>query len=410
MSDQAERTKLKIGTAPTDGMTTAMADTQQTPDTQTEGADAPTTTALIEAINLRSMALIVLTGIATLFFIDWAQAVLLPLVVAVLISYALDPLVSTLDRIRIPRPLGAAIVLFALLGVIAAASVPLKQEATAMLDKIPVAINEFQRKEAQSTDDEEGLMEKAQTAAKEIEATAARDQKDTMVTQPGVTPVRVVDKPMDIQEYVIKGSPAALVLVSQGFSVLLLVYFLLAVGSLYRRKVVRISGPSFGRMRKAARIMNELHQQVRRFLFVTVISALFVGIVTWLAFLALGMEQAALWGVVAGVASGIPYLGPFLVLIGTGLAAFIQFGELNMAIIVAGVSLIITSIQGNLLTPWLTSYISSLNAVAIFIGLLFWGWLWGPVGLIVATPILMITKSVCDHVVNLRAVGELLGK
>ncbi|MBW0147133.1 AI-2E family transporter [Marinobacter sp. CAU 1620] len=387
-----------------------MADTQQTPDTQTEGADAPTTTALIEAINLRSMALIVLTGIATLFFIDWAQAVLLPLVVAVLISYALDPLVSTLDRIRIPRPLGAAIVLFALLGVIAAASVPLKQEATAMLDKIPVAINEFQRKEAQSTDDEEGLMEKAQTAAKEIEATAARDQKDTMVTQPGVTPVRVVDKPMDIQEYVIKGSPAALVLVSQGFSVLLLVYFLLAVGSLYRRKVVRISGPSFGRMRKAARIMNELHQQVRRFLFVTVISALFVGIVTWLAFLALGMEQAALWGVVAGVASGIPYLGPFLVLIGTGLAAFIQFGELNMAIIVAGVSLIITSIQGNLLTPWLTSYISSLNAVAIFIGLLFWGWLWGPVGLIVATPILMITKSVCDHVVNLRAVGELLGK
>lgn len=387
-----------------------MANTKPNPDSGRDGSDPLSTTALIEAINVRSMALIVLTGIATLYFIDWAQAVLLPLVVAVLISYALDPLVSVLDRLRIPRPLGAAIVLFALIGIIAAASVPLKQEATAMLDKIPVAINEFQRKEAQSPDTEEGLMEKAQTAAKEIEATAAQDQADATVTQPGVTRVQVVDKPMDIQEYVIKGSPAALVLISQCFSVLLLVYFLLAVGSLYRRKMVKISGPSFGRMRKAARIMNELHQQVRRFLFVTVISALFVGIVTWLAFLALGMEQAALWGVVAGVASGIPYLGPFLVLIGTGVAAFIQFGELNMAIIVAGVSLIITSIQGNLLTPWLTSYISSLNAVAIFIGLLFWGWLWGPVGLIVATPILMITKSVCDHVVNLRPVGELLGK
>jgi len=190
----------------------------------------------------------------------------------------------------------------------------------------------------------------------------------------------------------------------------LLVYFLLAVGSLYRRKVVRISGPSFRRMRKAARIMDDLHHQIRRFLFVMVISALFVGILTWLAFLALGVEQAALWGVVAGIASGIPYLGPFLVFIGTGVASFIQFGALDTALLVAGTSLLITSIQGNLLTPWLTSYISSLNAVAIFIGLLFWGWLWGPIGLIVATPILMITKSLCDHVTNLRAIGELLGK
>lgn len=124
--------------------------------------------------------------------------------------------------------------------------------------------------------------------------------------------------------------------------------------------------------------MDDLHHQIRRFLFVMVIGALFVGVLTWLAFLGLGVEQAALWGVVAGIASGVPYLGPFLVFIGTGLAGFIQFGALDNAIIIAGTSLLITSIQGNLLTPWLTSYISSLNAVAIFIGLLFWGWLWAP--------------------------------
>lgn len=365
---------------------------------------------LIEAISIRSMALIVLAGIATLYFIDWAQPVLLPLVVAVLISYALDPVVALLDRIRIPRPLGAALVMVALLAIGGAAGVPLKQEAMAMLDKIPVAMEKFQRQETRSAEQEDSLVEKAQTAAKEIEETAAKDQQDVISAHPGVTPVQVVDKPMDIQAYVIKGSPAALILISQFFSVLLLVYFLLAVGSLYRRKVVRISGPSFRRMRKAARIMDDLHHQIRRFLFVMVISALFVGILTWLAFLALGVEQAALWGVVAGVASGVPYLGPFLVFIGTGVASFIQFGALDTALLVAGTSLLITSIQGNLLTPWLTSYISSLNAVAIFIGLLFWGWLWGPIGLIVATPILMITKSLCDHVTNLRAVGELLGK
>jgi predicted PurR-regulated permease PerM len=365
---------------------------------------------LLEAVNIRSMALVTLTSIATLFFIDWAQAVLLPLVVAVMISYALDPLVSTFDRIRIPRPLSAAIVLILILGAIAAASIPLQREAMAMLDKVPLAISEFQRKEARSPSKEDGLMEKAQAAAKKIEESAAQGQSDRNPAHDGVTSVRVVEKPMDVQQYILRGSPAALVLVSQFFSVLLLVYFILSAGSLYKRKVVKISGPSFGRMRKAARIMNEFHLQVRRFLFVMLIGALFVGLLTWLAFLALGVEQAMLWGVVAGVASAIPYLGPFLVLAGTGVAAFIQFGEVNMTIIVAGTSLAVTSIQGYLLTPWLTTRVSSLNTVAIFIGLLFWGWLWGPVGLIIATPILMIIKSLCDHVVNLRPVGELLGK
>ncbi len=375
-----------------------------------EPESKPASTQLIDSVNIRSMALVVLTSIATLYFINWAQAVLLPLVVAVLISYALDPLVSSLDRLKIPRPLSAAIILILLIGSIAAASVPLQREAMAMLDKIPSAIEKFQRDEAKAPDRGDSLMEKAQEAAKRIKASAAPDENARSSAQANATPVRVVEKPMDIREYVLKSAPTALVLISQCFSVLLLVYFLLSVGRLYRRKVVKISGPSFARMRKAARIMNEFHQQVRRFLFVMLLGGLFVGLLTWLAFLVLGVEQAQLWGVIAGVASGIPYLGPFLVLIGSGLAAFIQFGELDMAIVVAGASLVITSIQGYLLTPWLTSQVSSLNAVAIFIGLIFWGWLWGPVGLIIATPILMIIKSLCDHVVNLQPVGELLGK
>jgi predicted PurR-regulated permease PerM len=163
-------------------------------------------------------------------------------------------------------------------------------------------------------------------------------------------------------------------------------------------------------MRKAARIMADFHQQVRRFLFVTFIGSVFVGVITWLAFTTLGVEQAGLWGVLAGVASAIPYLGPVLIFLTTAAAAFVQFGTLNMAIVVSCTSLIITSIQGNILTPILTARVSSLNAVVIFIGLLVWGWLWGPIGLIVATPLLMMTKSLCDSVVNLKPLGEMLGK
>lgn len=153
-------------------------------------------------------------------------------------------------------------------------------------------------------------------------------------------------------------------------------------------------------------MLNEFHYQMRRFIFVMFLGAVFVGVLTWLAFMFIGVEQSLLWGVLAGIASAIPYLGPFLVFIGSGAAAFIQFGSMDMAIAVSGASLVITSIQGYLLTPWLTSQVSSLNAVVIFIGLLFWGWLWGPVGLILATPILMMTKTLCDHVKNLQGLGS----
>ncbi|QSP94780.1 AI-2E family transporter [Marinobacter salinisoli] len=364
---------------------------------------------LLDAVNIRSVALLVVASMVSLYFIEWAKAVLLPLVVAILISFTLDPLVSGLRRLKIPRPLGAAIILALLVSIIGFASVPLKNEAITMLDRIPAAFDKFQRKQM-NTPDEESIVEKAQKVAKEIEDTASSDAEASQRSPTGVTRVQEVEKPFDIQQYVIESTPAALVLVSQLFSVLFLVYFLLSAGSIYQRKIVKLSGPSIARMRKAARIMADVHRQVRRFLFVTALSGLFVGLVTWLAFLAVDLDQAALWGVLAGIASAIPYLGPFLVLIGSGLAAFVQFGELNMAIIVGGLSLAISSVQGYLLTPWLTSFITSLNAVTIFVGLLFWGWLWGPVGLIVATPILMITKSICDHVANLRGLGEILGK
>jgi predicted PurR-regulated permease PerM len=364
---------------------------------------------MIQSVNVRSASLVVLATVATLFFIDWAQAILLPLVVAVLMSYALDPLVTGLERLRLPRALAAGLVITVVIAIGAAASVPLKDEAMDLLNKIPQAVERFQREEARNPVKEESVIEKAQEAATKIEETAASDDKKNRSRTPA-TLVRIAKEPFDLRGFIMQGSPAALVLFSQVLSVLLLVFFLLAVGKLYRLKVVRIAGPSFGRMRKAAHIMADFHHQVRRFLFVTLIGAVFVGITTWLAFMALGFEQAVLWGVLAGVASAVPYLGPVLIFLATGAAAFVQFGSVNMALAVSLTSLIITSIQGNILTPLLTARISSLNAVVIFVGLLVWGWLWGPVGLIVATPLLMMTKSLCDSVVNLRPLGELLGK
>lgn len=359
------------------------------------------------AINFQQIAPVVIAGMGFIVFLDWAQDVLLPLVAGIMISYALDPLVSFLDRVKIPRPISAALVLSALLGILALAALPLQSEAMKMLERIPDAIQQFEQQSRQQPKSE-GLMEKAQEAAKEIEESAARAEGPGDRVQ--ATEVRIVEEPFDVRDYLMERASGGTMLVTQLFSVLFLVYFVLAIGTLYKRKIVRMSGPQFHSMRKAARILNEFHYQMRRFIFVMFLSAVFVGVFTWLAFILLGVEQALLWGVLAGIASAIPYLGPFLVFMGSGVAAFIQFGSVDMAIAVSVTSLFVTSIQGYLLTPWLTSQLSSLNAVVIFIGLLFWGWLWGPVGLVLATPILMMTKTLCDHVENLQGLGELLGK
>jgi predicted PurR-regulated permease PerM len=135
-----------------------------------------------------------------------------------------------------------------------------------------------------------------------------------------------------------------------------------------------------------------------------------VGVATWLAFRWLGVEQAALWGLLAGIFNSIPYLGPVVVTGGTAVAAFLQFGNLRMAIIVAIVTMAITSLEGFLLTPWLSSRATRMNAVAIFVGLIFWGAIWNVWGMLLAVPMMVGLKAVCDHVEGLKGFGELLSE
>jgi len=191
--------------------------------------------------------------------------------------------------------------------------------------------------------------------------------------------------------------------------ILFLVYFLLASGDLYRRKLVKIAGPSLTKKKITVQILMEIDRQIEMFLLVQVFTSTVVAVATWLAFRALGLQQAGVWGVLAGVFNSIPYFGPVLVTGGTAVVAFTQFGTVEMTVIVSGVSLVITSLEGFLLTPWLTSRAARMNAVAIFVGLLFWGWVWNVWGMLLAVPMLMVMYVVCDHVDDFNAVGELLG-
>jgi predicted PurR-regulated permease PerM len=178
---------------------------------------------------------------------------------------------------------------------------------------------------------------------------------------------------------------------------------------LYRRKLVKIVGPSLTNKKITVQILEGIDRQIEMFLLVELFTSAVVGVCTWLAFRWVGLEQAAVWGILAGVFNSIPYFGPFVVTAGTAAVGFMQFGTISMAVLVAGLSLVITSLEGFILTPWLTSRAAQMNAVAVFVGLLFWGWVWDVWGMLLAVPMLMVLKTVCDHVEDFKAVGELLG-
>jgi len=172
---------------------------------------------------------------------------------------------------------------------------------------------------------------------------------------------------------------------------------------------VKLAGPTLSRKRITLQALDQINDQIQRYMLVQLFTSVLVGLATWLCFLAIGLEHAAVWGIAAGVLDLIPYVGSVVIAGGSALVGFLQFGTVEMALLVSGVSLVIHFLEAFLLTPWLTSRTNKMNPVAVFIGVLAWGWLWGVWGLLLGVPILVIIKAICDRVEDLKPVGEFLG-
>lgn len=375
--------------------------------------DGTETKPMTGPIDIRSTSLAVLAVIAVVASLYYARSFFAPIVLGVLISYAFYPVVSFLHhRVKLPRALCAGLIVAGIVVASGYGVIAMQEQAVELIEKIPAAVQRFNR-DATRVPAETGVLDKLREAAVEIEKAAGsagdaviEDERGPATPQPTVVVDGGRGKYVD---YLLDGSLGVLVFAAQALTVLLLVFFILSSGKLYRQKVVHVTGETLTEKKLTLQILDEINRQIRRFFFVLLVGAVFVGIFTWLAFWWLGVEGAMLWGAIAGVSSIVPYAGPAFVFVASGLSAFVQFGTFPDALLVAAVSLAITSVQGNLLLPWMTSKAMSLNAVAVFVSLLFWGWLWGPIGLVVATPIQMIVKSICDHVEGLEAVGEFLG-
>jgi predicted PurR-regulated permease PerM len=196
----------------------------------------------------------------------------------------------------------------------------------------------------------------------------------------------------------------------QAAVIIFLVYFLLVTGDLYKRKIVKIAGPRLHEKKLTVQILDDINSQIASFIRVQVLTSTLVGVATMVALWWLGLDQWVIWGLLAGIFNSIPYLGPVIVSGGLGIVAFLQFDSLSRTVLVCGVAFLITSLEGFLLTPALMGKAAQMNPVAIFVGLLFWSWVWGVWGAVLAVPMLMMLKAACDHIEDLQPIGELLGE
>lgn len=381
-------------------------DTQRPEDTPLT-SDLPVH-ALPMPTDVRSMALAVLAVLATVFVLHWAAAVFIPVLIGVMASYALDPIVDRLERARIPRALSAAVLLVSILAGASAMVWSLADDANALLEALPQAAQKLRQGLTNNkTKTVVNPIDKVQQAATHIERVA--EEAGPSATPKGVMRVQVEKPRFNIKDYFWTGTIGLVALLGQIAIVFFLTFFILASGDAFRRKMVKIA-PTFTEKRLTVQALDEITSQIQRYLLVQVFTSVVVGITTWLAFEWIGVQQAAVWGLLAGALNFVPYLGAIVVTGGAALVGFMQFGSLEMALMIAGASFVIQSLEGYVLTPWLTSRAARMSPVAIFVGVLAWGWLWGAWGLILGVPIMMAVKTVCDRIDNLKPIGELLGE
>jgi predicted PurR-regulated permease PerM len=195
----------------------------------------------------------------------------------------------------------------------------------------------------------------------------------------------------------------------QALMVIFLVFFLLLSGDTFKRKLVKLIGPSLSKKKIAVGILSDINSSIQSYMFMLLVTNSLLALLMWIALRWIGLENAGAWAVAAGLLHIIPYFGPLLIAVATGLTAFMQFGSFSMLLLVAASSLAIATLIGTFVTTWMTGKIAKMNPAAVFIVLLFWGWLWGVWGLLLGIPVIVIVKVIAERVDGMQAIAEMLG-
>lgn len=327
-------------------------------------------------LSSATIAIWILAVVATIWFLREARDLLIPIALGVLISYALEPIVSRLERRGVKRLPGAGLVMLAIFAASVAAGYAFRDDAVDVMREAPRAMERL---------------------------------RETVVSQIGIdagTTGVATGTPANASE-----APNLRALASLGVQVVVvffLIFFLLISTPRLRERLLEFASSNAEQRRTAGEVFDEINTQIQRYLLVLLMTALMVGALTWAVLAWQNVEHAAMWGILAGVFNSIPYFGPVIVCGGLFVVGLMQGGGMSQALQISGAALLITSLEGWLVTPALMGKAEKMSVLAVFIGLVVWIWLWGEWGTILAVPMLAVIKSVCDHVGGLKRFGRLM--
>jgi predicted PurR-regulated permease PerM len=350
--------------------------------------------ALLDRVEIRSLSITGLFVLAAFYTLYFARAFFLPIILAVLLDFLLSPLIRTLKRARIPEPLGAALVIIALLGTAGVAVYGLVGPAKEWAAKLPASVREA-----------EDRLRQLRTPVEQVSKTAEQVEEATKMNDGTKTPEVVVKGPTLTER--LFGTTQTLV--ASFIEVIILLYFLLAAGDLFLQKLIKVL-PQLRDKKKAVAIARETEASISTYLLTVTLVNIGLGLSVAAVMFLLGMPNPLLWGALAALVEFIPYLGATALVALLTLAGLVTFNQVGQALLVPAAYLGVNLLQSQFISPLILGRRLTLNPVAIFVGLVFWWWIWGVPGAFIAVPLIATFKIFCDHIEALAPIGEFLGR
>ena len=362
------------------------------------------------SVQVNNVALVILTTIAVIFTLDWAQNFIITLLLGILLAYMLNPVVKWLEYIKIPRIVGSSIVILVLICGVSFAAFTLRGQVQSIISKLPEVSAKISSAFETKNGEPLSNIQKVQIAASQVE-TATNSVANAVAIKKSPTMHVVIDEhKFKIGDFLWRGSLGIFGIFGEAITMAFLAYFLLLSGDTFKRKLVHLTGPSLSRKKITVHILEDINNSIQRYMLMLLVTNVMVGLLMWIAFRSLGLENAGVWAVAAGFLHVIPYFGPVITAILTGVASYMQSDSIFLAFLVSGSAMLVATIVGVFLTTWMTGRIAKMNSAAVFISLLFFTWLWGVWGMLLGIPIIVIIKVICVHIEHLQPVAELLGE
>jgi predicted PurR-regulated permease PerM len=340
--------------------------------------------------DVRSIALTGLFILAIFYTIYFMRSVLLPVVLALLLSYLFRPVVRGLAQLKIPLPVGAALILIGLLALVGSGISALATPSAEWIQKAPGGLTELQHKLLPV----KRSVAQVTQATNEIEKLASTNQETKSVEI----------KRHPVMEMFFMRTPEV---IASAVLLVILLYFLLVYDQVFIAKLVKLL-PTLSDKKTAVGIAYDIESQVSRYLFtITAINAC-LGLAVGTAVGLLGLRNPVMWGVMVALLNFIPYLGALTGIVCMTIGAILSFDSLGYALIFPATYLTLAVVEGSFVTPWVMGRSLTLNPVVILFSMTFWGWMWGIVGVILAVPILAALKIFCAHIKPMEPLAEFL--